>query len=210
MASSWQRLATYTLPSDNATLSTASDASLTGGVFTAKKHLRVEAWVNGTTSSSVGNLNMRLGNGTVDPNSNYGHIYSVNGSSGVTQTSQTAIRVLDDAGNDNAGYFLRMNISNTAANEKLVQVHSIQVMSTGAGTAPNRGDVVGKWANTSDQINVISLIAGTSFLAGSVITVWGADDDVLNYPNISNGTIFEESDTGKHYMFDGTSAWNEM
>ena len=33
---------------------------------------------------------------------------------------------------------------------------------------------------------------------------------VTVYPNLSNGTIFEESDTGKHQMFDGTSAWNEM
>ena len=31
-----------------------------------------------------------------------------------------------------------------------------------------------------------------------------------SYPNLSNGTIFEESDTGKHYMWDGTSVWNEM
>ena len=30
------------------------------------------------------------------------------------------------------------------------------------------------------------------------------------YPFLPNGAIFEESDTGKHYMFDGTSAWNEM
>lgn len=30
------------------------------------------------------------------------------------------------------------------------------------------------------------------------------------YPNLTNGAIFEESDTGKHYMFDGTSAWNEV
>ena len=30
------------------------------------------------------------------------------------------------------------------------------------------------------------------------------------YPNLTNGTIFEESDTGKHYMFDGTDTWNEM
>ena len=29
-------------------------------------------------------------------------------------------------------------------------------------------------------------------------------------PNLPNGTIFEESDTGKHYMFDGSSTWNEM
>jgi len=32
--------------------------------------------------------------------------------------------------------------------------------------------------------------------------------DVL--PNLPNGVIFEESDTGKHYMFDGTDTWNEM
>ena len=30
------------------------------------------------------------------------------------------------------------------------------------------------------------------------------------YPNLPNGAIFEESDTGKHYMFDGTSTWNEV
>ena len=30
------------------------------------------------------------------------------------------------------------------------------------------------------------------------------------YPNLPNGTIFEESDTGKHYMFDGTDTWNEI
>ena len=29
-------------------------------------------------------------------------------------------------------------------------------------------------------------------------------------PNLPNGAIFEESDTGKHYMFDGTDTWNEM
>ena len=36
------------------------------------------------------------------------------------------------------------------------------------------------------------------------------DDGTTNYPTLTNGTIFEESDTGKHYMFDGTSAWNEV
>jgi len=30
------------------------------------------------------------------------------------------------------------------------------------------------------------------------------------YPNLSNGTIFEESDTGKHYMWNGTATWNEV
>jgi hypothetical protein len=45
----------------------------------------------------------------------------------------------------------------------------------------------------------------------------GADGEnsvisILGYipPNFTNGTILEESDTGKFYMFDGTSAWNEV
>ena len=40
----------------------------------------------------------------------------------------------------------------------------------------------------------------------------GADDQSSTpfYPLIPNGAIFEESDTGKIYMWDGTSAWNEI
>ena len=30
-----------------------------------------------------------------------------------------------------------------------------------------------------------------------------------SYPLLPNGTILEESDTGKHYMFDGTDTWTE-
>ena len=41
------------------------------------------------------------------------------------------------------------------------------------------------------------------------VTSAGASGDLV-LPNLTNGTIFEESDTGKHYMFDGTSAWNEV
>ena len=31
-----------------------------------------------------------------------------------------------------------------------------------------------------------------------------------DHPNLTNGTVFEESDTGKHWMWDGSSAWNEI
>jgi len=30
------------------------------------------------------------------------------------------------------------------------------------------------------------------------------------YPDLTNGTIFEETDTFKHYMWDGTDTWNEV
>ena len=85
----------------------------------------------------------------------------------------------------------------------------------GAGTAPTRRENTSKWANTSAQITRIDFIdlgSGALIKAGSTITVWGADDQSSTpfYPNIPNGTLFEESDTGKIYMWDGTSAWNEM
>ena len=45
----------------------------------------------------------------------------------------------------------------------------------------------------------------------SDIKIWNDATSITPvYPNLTNGAIFEESDTGKHYMFDGTSAWNEM
>ena len=50
--------------------------------------------------------------------------------------------------------------------------------------------------------------------SNEITTLWGGGDGAAIYSyntfNAPNGTIFEESDTGKHYMFDGTSTWNEM
>ena len=43
--------------------------------------------------------------------------------------------------------------------------------------------------------------------ATTLTTNWNFTDV---YPNLPNGTIFEESDTGIHYMFDGSSTWNMM
>ena len=81
--------------------------------------------------------------------------------------------------------------------------------------APVRTEFVFKWVNTSAQITRIQLWSGSNsdtWDSGTVINVWGADDDVISYtyPNLSNGAIFEESDTGKHYMFDGDQTWNEV
>jgi len=39
---------------------------------------------------------------------------------------------------------------------------------------------------------------------------WNGVTTAAKTINLPNGTIFEESDTGKHYMFDGTDTWNEI
>ena len=48
---------------------------------------------------------------------------------------------------------------------------------SGAGNAPNRFESVGKWANTSSQINVIQMLEDDGFTFGtdSFIKVWGHD-----------------------------------
>ena len=58
----------------------------------------------------------------------------------------------------------------------------------------------------------INAAGSGSFAQNSTMTVFGSDDQASTpfYPNLVNGTIFEDSTDGKHYMFDGTSAWNEI
>jgi len=67
--------------------------------------------------------------------------------------------------------------------------------------------------NTADDLLGLRVIKESSkndFTAGSSLTVWAHVDAISDYPNIPNGTIFEESDTGTHYMWDGTDTWNEV
>ena len=61
----------------------------------------------------------------------------------------------------------------------------------------------------------VSYLNETLFLTDNEITtLWGGGSGAAIYSstalNLPNGAIFEESDTGKHYMFDGTDTWNEM
>jgi len=63
--------------------------------------------------------------------------------------------------------------------------------------------------NGGDGRKASTISAGLrAYYDGSVIPA--INSAIAVYPNLSNGTIFEESDTGKIYMFDGTDTWNEM
>jgi len=67
-----------------------------------------------------------------------------------------------------------------------------------------------KWlydTGTGRLANTISTGLRAYYNCDSATVTNGATN---TYPNLSNGTLFEESDTGKHYMFDGTDTWNEV
>jgi len=108
-------------------------------------------------------------------------------------------------------------VSNLSNKEKLALGHCGHSQSTGAGTAPNRTENVGKWTNTSDAINSITAYnpeAG-SFGSGDEVVVLGwdpSDSHTTNFweelasvnatsgDNLSSGTF-----TAKKYLW--VQAW---
>ena len=200
MASSWERLAFVTQASDASSLST--------GTFAAKEHLRVV--FHGFQSTPV-EPDIRLNN---DSGDNYAIRLSINGGSTNAYDDNDRIYNYGYSPSGTGEAITNMEIINVLNEEKLMFIDN-NMNTLGAGTAPTRRENTSKWANTSAQITRIDFIdlgSGAYIKAGSTITVWGADDQSSTpfYPNIPNGAIFEEQDTGKIYMFDGTSAWNEM
>ena len=55
--------------------------------------------------------------------------------------------------------------------------YGLQRNTAGAGTVPRRKEVVGKWSNTSNQINIVEYLQSEagSFDTGSFIKVWGSN-----------------------------------
>jgi len=214
MAATWERLFTHTLGTAATGIDTGvlanggSEASGTG--ILAREHLRIEIHI--LPSGTSNHLGARF-NG--DSGDNYPITRSTDGA-GDTQLEGYDYWYNSYGGTANVQRYIVLEILNRLNQEKLIQLHQI-ITVAGVGNAPTRNEQASKWANTSAQITDIEFSAsdmnpsGDTWASGTSVTIWGMDDQPSTpvYPNLSNGTLFEESDTGKHYMFDGTSAWNE-
>ena len=201
MAGTWERLAHVEL---------SSNGNLSTGTFTAKDNLKVVVWFKPTSANTSG---MVMNN---DTNYNYSNRRSKNGGSDETRTSSDSLAGIQLNGNYNEGdwSFATSYITNIATKEKLAINEFMTQNTAGAGTAPERVESVGKWTNTSDQITEIDITDGAgsalTLTTGSYITVFGASDDVAN-DTTPDGSIFEETDTGKHYVWNATSdSWTEI
>jgi len=194
MAGTWMRLA-------HASLSSAGDTINTGD-FTPKERLKIIAHL--PSDGVLDNCKLFAGTGgSIDTGANYAFRHSTNGGGDSTNGSISGywftVTTLD------GDVMLDADISNKADKEKLIQSRALMAPN-GAGTAPQRNEIVGKWVNTSGQINTIRLTNSGSgdFEAGSYITVWGASDDVVTdekdaLTNVEAGTRYEEIDTRKIY-----------
>ena len=164
---SWKELERTTLVSSNATIDS--------GTFTAKDNLMV--LYHGIHHSGYIQAKLQVGNSTIDTGTNYASRHSRDGASDNTgNTSATFLADFAD-GTDNSDEFSVTTIRNIATKEKLAIAHGMNEGTSGAGNAPHRAECVGKWVNTSNQINRIQVTTANTFAAGSEIVILGCDDD---------------------------------
>ena len=141
--------------------------------FTAKKYLWVQFKVENSGSIQP---ELILGSGgSIDTGNNFStRVYSADiGSSDVTRTSQDSIETERAS---TAPIFMNFFIINKSDKEKLCIGEAISQESAGAGNAPVRWEIVGKWANTSAQANILGFKdSGSGSFATSSLKVWGFD-----------------------------------
>ena len=148
---------------------TGTTSNLSSGTFTAKKYLWIQSYIVPTAALDA---TIQFNN---DTGSNYAFRDSRNGGADNTNISTSNLNVT--AGHSpSVPYFMNMFIVNNSANEKLCITHHVYAETAGAGTAPRRNEMVGKWANTSAQITEIDWNFATSTATtGSKVRVWGSD-----------------------------------
>ena len=136
---------------------------------------------DGTNTQFVTN---QFGNGSFDTGSNYAERGSSNGAADFTYTGQA---YWNTSGGDQVCPELTVQyIANKSDKEKLGISHSCGAQADGAGTAPNRREHTGKWANTSnviDRIRATTAYGSRSYGTGSEVVVLGYDPDDTHTTN---------------------------
>ena len=147
-----------------------------------------------------------------DTGSNYAYRYSNNGAADGTSTS--ASHMFGSAITDSTPYFGVSYIANRSTNEKLGIAHYVQQSTAGAAYAPNRQEIVGKWANTSNAISSLDVknsSGSADYASGSEVVVLGwdpADTHTNNFweelysGTATSGQILDTGNfSGKKYLW---------
>ena len=165
---------------------------------------------DGSNSQFITN---QFGNGSFDTGSNYAERGSSNGA---TDFAYTGNSYWNTSGGDQVcPEFTVQYLANKSDKEKLGISHSCGAQADGAGTAPNRREHTGKWANTSnviDRIRATTAYGSRTYGTDSEVVVLGwdpADTHTTNFweelasvnasgssTNLSSGTI-----TAKKYLW---------
>ena len=95
------------------------------------------------------------------------------------------IRILSYPPTNDKWSFVINHIANKSDKEKLNFIHTVTESASGAGTAPHRREIVGKWANTSAPITTASAVNSGSgdYASGAEVVVLGWDPDDTHTTN---------------------------
>jgi hypothetical protein len=140
-----------------------------------------------------------------DSGSNYAWRYNNNGGTDATVVNGTKLEMAVTGTTPTLfNIFYSVNVS---TEEKLLIGHTVEQNTAGAGTAPQRMEVVSKWANTSDQITTVSFgnDAAGDYAIDSNVSVIGSDltpAAAITFPtNVQVGSRAEITDTRKMYNY---------
>jgi len=128
-----------------------------------------------TIESGRTTMLFRVGNGSLDSGSNYAYRHCANGGSESLGTSVAQLIPYN-----NANVNSRFNVSymiNISSEEKLYINFLNENVTAGAGTAPERVELVGKYANTSNQFDNIGTTNSDTgdYAADSNLSAIGSD-----------------------------------
>ena len=136
---------------------------------------------DGTNTQFVTN---QFGNGSFDTGTNYAERGSSNGGSDFSYTGNAYWNT--SGGDQVCPEFTVQYLANKSDKEKLGISHSCGAQADGAGTAPNRREHTGKWANTSnviDRIRATTAYGSRTYGTGSEVIVLGYDPDDTHTDN---------------------------
>jgi hypothetical protein len=158
----WEELGRTTLGVAGDTISVAS--------ISARKYLQIRVHAFATGGNIL--INVRFNN---DSAANYTRRVSINGAAEVADVSQTELNfsTAADAGDN----YVVLDVINVSAREKVVTGHSVNRPTAGAANSVARGELTGKWANTSAQITRVDVVNTSTgdFAIGSEVVVLGHD-----------------------------------
>lgn len=149
-----------------------SGTTTDSATFTAKKYLWIQIYIKPTGGTFQNFIQFNL-----DTANNYSVRRSFNGGGDSTFVNINSIGAVEPSV-DAFGRLINIFIINRLANEKLLITHVVQGVAAGAGTAPQRSELVHKWANTVAQITkvTVALNSGTGTMGtGSIMKIWGAN-----------------------------------
>ena len=161
---SWKELGRTTLSSAGDTIAVSSFAAKDNLMILLHK-INTGGGVNPTVTFNS------------DGGSNYARRYSANGGSDTTNVNQTKLECTYTGATPTS--YVVTPIINKSGKEKLLNFYDCEEGTAGAGNAPNRMEVVAKWANTSAQITSVSFGNDDSgdYAIGSEVVVLGYDND---------------------------------